>query len=159
MGIFPILWPPKIFFQKSGSVTFVPLWCSNFMQIIRKNQWTVSEIFKDRRTTDGRTDRPRTRAITKDPLGWTRGPKCKWIILCLIKLTKCSILADGSKLLEGPNAIKFSNFKSFHPKIYMKCFPSYILFNNGQQKNEKSIPYLPPQNPTRVCWVYEVFQI
>ena len=29
MGVFPHLRPPKIFFQKSGSVTFVPLWCSN----------------------------------------------------------------------------------------------------------------------------------
>ena len=38
---------PKIFFQKSGSVTFVPLWCSNFMQKIRKSYWTVSEISKD----------------------------------------------------------------------------------------------------------------
>ena len=37
----------KIFFQKSGSVTFVPLWCSNFMQKIRKNQRAVSKIFKD----------------------------------------------------------------------------------------------------------------
>ena len=69
MGVFPHLWPPKIFFQKSGSVTFVPLWCPNFMQKIRKKQWTVSEIFKDRRMDQ------RTRAITKDPLGWTRGPK------------------------------------------------------------------------------------
>ena len=42
------------------------------MQKIRKNQWTVSEIFKDGpRTTDG----PQTRVITKDPLGRTRGPK------------------------------------------------------------------------------------
>ena len=57
MGVFPHLWPPKIFFQKSGSVTFVPLWCPNFMQKIRKNQWAVSEIFKDGLwTTDQRTD-------------------------------------------------------------------------------------------------------
>ena len=55
---------PQDFFQKSGSVTFVPLWCPNFMQKIRKNQWTVSEIFKDGPQTD-----QRTRAITKDPSG------------------------------------------------------------------------------------------
>ena len=55
MGVFPHLRPPRFFFQKSGSVTFVPLWCPNFMQKIRKNQWAVSEIFKD-----GRTDGPRT---------------------------------------------------------------------------------------------------
>ena len=36
MGVFPHLWPTKIFFQKSGSVTFVSLWCTNFMQKIRK---------------------------------------------------------------------------------------------------------------------------
>ena len=58
MGVFPHLRPPKIFFQKSGSVTFVPLWCTDFMQKIRKILRAVSEIFKDGlRTTDhGRTD-------------------------------------------------------------------------------------------------------
>ena len=61
-GVFPHLRPPKIFFQKSGSVTFVPLWCTNFLQKIRKILRAVSEIFKDGpRTTDGRTDHwPRT---------------------------------------------------------------------------------------------------
>ena len=38
---------PKIFFEKSGSVTFVPLWCPNFMQKFRKIFTAVSEIFKD----------------------------------------------------------------------------------------------------------------
>ena len=59
MWVFPHLRPPKIFFQKSGSVTFVPLWCTNFMQKIRKILRAVSEIFKDGRTdgpTDGRTN-------------------------------------------------------------------------------------------------------
>ena len=60
MGFFPICDPPRFFFQKSGSVTFVPLWCTNFMQKIRKILRTVSEIFKDgllQTTTDGlRTD-------------------------------------------------------------------------------------------------------
>ena len=36
-GGFPSFVNPKIFFQKSGSVTFVPLWCTNFMQKIKKN--------------------------------------------------------------------------------------------------------------------------
>ena len=55
MGVFPHLRPPKIFFQKSGSVTFVPLWCTNFMQKFRKILRAVSEIFKDGllRTTYG----------------------------------------------------------------------------------------------------------
>ena len=47
MGVFPHLRPPKIFFQKSGSVNFVPLWCTNFMQKNRKILRAVSEIFKD----------------------------------------------------------------------------------------------------------------
>ena len=57
--VFAHLRPPKIFFQKSGSVTFVPLWCTNFMQKIRKILRAVSEIFKDGRTngrTNGLTD-------------------------------------------------------------------------------------------------------
>ena len=58
MGLFPNMWHPQDFFQKSGSVTFVPLWCSNFMQKIRKKQWAVSEIFKDG-PTEGPTDGPR----------------------------------------------------------------------------------------------------
>ena len=64
MGFSPIC-DPQDLFQKSGSVTFVPLWCSNLKQKLRKNQLTVSEIFKDRPRTD---HQPRTRAITKDPL-------------------------------------------------------------------------------------------
>ena len=63
MGVFPHLRPPKIFFQKSGSVTFVPLWCTNFMQKFRKILRAVSEIFKDGRT-DGLTDHGRTWVIT-----------------------------------------------------------------------------------------------
>ena len=52
-GVFPHLRPPKNFFQKSGSVTFVPLWWLNFMQKIRKILRVVSEIFKDGRTDMG----------------------------------------------------------------------------------------------------------
>ena len=51
----PFVTPQDFFFQKSGSVTFVPLCCSNFIQKIRKNQSTVSEIFKDGRR-DGQTN-------------------------------------------------------------------------------------------------------
>ena len=53
MGFLPHLWLPKIFFQKSGLVTFVPLGCPNFMQKIRKKQWTVSQIFEDGPTDEG----------------------------------------------------------------------------------------------------------
>ena len=57
-GFLPFV-TPKIFFQKSGSVTFVTLWCSNFMQKIRKKQLTVSEIFTDG-PKDGPMDHVRT---------------------------------------------------------------------------------------------------
>ena len=49
-GVSPLFVTPAIFTQKSGSVTFVPLWCTNFMHKTRKNQYAVSEIFKDGRT-------------------------------------------------------------------------------------------------------------
>ena len=58
-GFFPPFVTPQDFFRKSGSVTIVPLWCTNFMQEIRKNQWVVSEIFEDGLAdglTDGLTD-------------------------------------------------------------------------------------------------------
>ena len=35
-GDFPPFVIPKIFLQKSSSVTFVPLWCPNFMQKVEK---------------------------------------------------------------------------------------------------------------------------
>ena len=80
----------KIFFQKSGSVTFVPLWCTNFMQKIRKILRAVSEIFKDGlRTTDYyyglRTDMgdyigpPR---INWGPINITNAPKMGFSPIC-----------------------------------------------------------------------------
>ena len=57
---FPPFVTPQIFFQKSGSVTFVPLWCPNFMQKLKKSN-ERSEIFKDGHTHE--------RMITKDPFG------------------------------------------------------------------------------------------
>ena len=55
----PHLWPPKIFFQKSGSVTFVPLWCSNFMQKIRKTNERSPRYSK----MDGPTDHGQGRLL------------------------------------------------------------------------------------------------
>ena len=73
-GFFPQFVIPQDFFPKSGSVTFVPLWCRNFMQNIRKTyEWSLRYLKTDRQT-DQRTDR-RTRAITRDHLRRTRGPK------------------------------------------------------------------------------------
>ena len=52
---------------------FFQLLISNFMQDSRKNYRALSDIFKDKQTHE-RTHR-QTRAITKDPLGLTQGPK------------------------------------------------------------------------------------
>ena len=38
-GVFPPFVTPQDFFSKAGSVTFVPLWCPNFLQKIR-GPWT-----------------------------------------------------------------------------------------------------------------------
>ena len=44
---------PEIFFQKSGSVSFVPLWCPNFMKKIEKtNERSLGYL----KTDHGRTD-------------------------------------------------------------------------------------------------------
>ena len=56
-GFFPYLWPPKIFFQKSGSVTFVPLCCPNFMQKIKKTYERSLRYLKMDRPTDRPTDK------------------------------------------------------------------------------------------------------
>ena len=58
MGIYPV-YDPKIFFEKSGYATFVPLWCPIFMKKFRKNWWMVYELFKDCQT-----------AQQKDGQGW-----------------------------------------------------------------------------------------
>ena len=50
---FPPFVNPKDFFSKSGSVTFVSLWCPDLMQKLEKK---VPEIFKDRPRKDTRTN-------------------------------------------------------------------------------------------------------
>ena len=49
-GVFPLFVTPKdFFFQQSGSVTFVPLWCPNFMQKIEKtNGLSLRHLKTDR---------------------------------------------------------------------------------------------------------------
>ena len=63
MEVFPHLWLPKILFQKSGSVIFVPLWWPNLMQKTRKTNKRSLRYLK----TDGHTDGRTTEVITKDP--------------------------------------------------------------------------------------------
>ena len=47
---------PKIFLQKLGSFTFVPLWYRNWMPKVRKDE-TSLEILKDGQKDYGRTDK------------------------------------------------------------------------------------------------------
>ena len=67
MGVSPFVTPQDFFFEKSGSVTFAPLWYPNFIQkLVKTNEQSLRYLRTDQRT-NGRTDQ-RTRAITKDPL-------------------------------------------------------------------------------------------
>ena len=52
--VFLIFVTPQELFYKSGSVTFKPLWCANFM---RKTNEESREVFKDRSMHN--TRRPR----------------------------------------------------------------------------------------------------
>ena len=61
---------PQDFFQKLGSINFVPLWNPNFMQNFRKILGAVSKIFKDGRT-DGPTDHGQGRLL-RNPSGKPR---------------------------------------------------------------------------------------
>ena len=56
---------PGIFFQKLGSVTFVPLWCPNFVQEIRKTERQTADRW--------------TRAFTESPDGEAWGLKCNFL--------------------------------------------------------------------------------
>ena len=78
MGFSPFV-TPKIFFQKSGSITFVPLWCPNFMQKLEKTNEQCLRYLK----TDTRMDGLTTEVITKDPFGLARGPK--WYLKAIPK--------------------------------------------------------------------------
>ena len=50
----PICDPPS-FFQKSGSVTFAPLWCPYFMQKIEKTKGRSQGYLKTEQQTDRQT--------------------------------------------------------------------------------------------------------
>ena len=56
-GFFPPFVTPQDFFSKIGLYSLLYPYGALFMQKIRKNQCTVSEIIKDGRTTDGLTDK------------------------------------------------------------------------------------------------------
>ena len=60
--------------QKSGSVTFEPLWIPNFIPKIRKILGAVFEVSRNERT-NGRTDERTDKTDFIDPSVFNRGPK------------------------------------------------------------------------------------
>ena len=53
MGGYPNLRPPRFFFPKLGSVTFVPSWCLNFMQNFEKSLERSLRYLKTDALTEG----------------------------------------------------------------------------------------------------------
>ena len=64
-GVFPQFVTPQDFFQKSGSVTFVPSWCPNFMQKIEKNNERSPRYLK----TDHGTHTDKRGQLLRTPFG------------------------------------------------------------------------------------------
>ena len=56
-GGFPPFATPQDFFQKSGSVIFVPLWHTNFMQKLEKSLERSPRYLKTDQRTDWPTDK------------------------------------------------------------------------------------------------------
>ena len=63
----PHLWPPKIFFKKSGSVTFVPLWCPNFMHKLKKTNELFMRYLKQTNEPIDKGTEEQTKAIARGP--------------------------------------------------------------------------------------------
>ena len=79
---FPHLWTPKIF-SKSGSVTFVSLWCHNFMKKLEKSNRRYRRYLK---TDNGRRHGPTDRVDYIGPLQIKRGLKYKLICKLICKV-------------------------------------------------------------------------
>ena len=87
---FPPFANPKDFFSKSGSVTFVSLWCHNFMQKLEKSNRKSLRYLK---TTHGRTNGPKDRGDYIGSLQIKWGLKYK--LICKLICTVCfAILAQ-----------------------------------------------------------------
>ena len=69
LGFSPFV-TPQDFFQKSGSILYRYGALTSCKNLEKTNERSLRYLKTDHRPTDGRT-----RAITKDPLGRTRGPK------------------------------------------------------------------------------------
>ena len=81
-GFSPISEPQR-FFSKSGSVTFVSLWCHNFMQKLEKSNRRSLRYLK---TTHGRTHGPIDRGDYIGPLQIKWGLKYKLICKLICKV-------------------------------------------------------------------------
>ena len=115
-GYFPHFVTSKIFFQKSGPVTFVPLWYLNFMQSFRKtNEW-FPRYLKTGNTDHGRTNK----GDYYGPHRVNRGPKWKILTtdkIILIHWQKIffvsSPIKDGQTIGQGRLLWTPSNKQSF----------------------------------------------
>ena len=83
IGIFSPFANPKDFFSMSGSVTFVSLWCHNFMQKLEKSNRRSLRYLK---TTHGRTHGPTDRGDYIGPLQIKWGLKYKLICKLICKV-------------------------------------------------------------------------
>ena len=119
MGVFPHLWPAKIIFQKLGSVIFIHLWCSNFMQNTRDKQWTVSEIFTD--TNHGQER-------------WLRTPSGEpGVQYVEEKLSKIAVISlKTSKIVNLQSTINVMvTWETLMPNIIKQMFAiTYVKINN-----------------------------
>ena len=66
-GVFPPFVTPHIFFRKSGSVTFVPLWYLNLMQNKTSIQWTPSVSKCNPLKTEGSSGKIRLWSPNRSP--------------------------------------------------------------------------------------------
>ena len=114
------------FFEKSGFVNFVPLWCPNFLQKIRKTNEQTLRYLK----TDGHNDKGQ---ITKDPFGQTQGPKSNYqqfmhkFLKNHMDMLHAKFQAISTNIVAS--YIFLSNFLRFLSKLTTKIFyfASYIL--------------------------------
>ena len=87
---FPQFVTPKFFFQKSGSVTFVPLWCPKFMQKIRKTNERSLRYLKTHQQTNGQGRLLRT--PSREP--WVQNMKLDtYLMMISHECLKVAILA------------------------------------------------------------------
>ena len=145
-GVFRHLWPPKIFFHKSGSVTFVPLWWTNFMQKIRKMLRVVSEISKDRRTdglTDWQTDGERWLHRTPSDKQESKITKRPWEIIYRLSTQNGNLSFNLDKM--SYTKLSGTILCELHVKSYTMNDYIFIYFMKNLQINT-------PECTMRIFW-------